>query len=71
MEVYVVTNVEMGWDNVCGVFSSLESLKDFFAGRMESIEEIDENGLLGTISLDDLQELIQDSAYIIHEKDLD
>lgn len=30
MNVFVVTNVEFGWDCVCGVFLSFESLKDYF-----------------------------------------
>lgn len=69
MKVYVVTNVEMGWDCVCGVYSSLRSLQEFFAERMEVISELSEEEL-NKMSLDSLEEIIQGSAYIIHYETL-
>jgi hypothetical protein len=65
MEVYVVTNVEAGWDCVCGVYSSLMGLKEFFADRMESISRLSEEEL-DKMSLDGLEEMVEGSAYIIH-----
>jgi hypothetical protein len=48
MEVYVITNLNLGWDCIEGVFSGVESLKSFLSDsypeikNLNSINEIDE-----------------------------
>ena len=72
MSVYVVTNVEMGWDCVCGVFSTVEGLAGFFAPE----DDWDENGYIKkdspfyNMSLDELKDRIQLGPYVIHDKNL-
>ena len=59
MNIYVVTNVEMGWDCVCGVFSTLDKLIKYFmegSGYGEDITTLDE--LKGVIN----------ECYVIHEE---
>jgi len=69
MTVYVVTNPENGWDCVCGVFGSAIALKEFFAERIESMYELSEEEL-ELMSLDNLEEIIQNFSYIIHDQTL-
>jgi hypothetical protein len=64
----------MGWDCVCGVCSSLESLIDFFNERFfeDSFDEETEeyNTELSNMSLDELKKYIRQkhTGYVIHEK---
>ena len=74
--VYVVTNPEMGWDCVSGVFSSLDSLLHYFidCGR-SCYMQYDENDELyfpinENTTLEELEKYIQDGPYIIHTKTL-
>lgn len=39
-EVFIVTNPELGWDCVCGVFATQESLDNFFEDFSEDFKEM-------------------------------
>ena len=72
MQVYVVTNVEDGWDCVHGVFVNLDQLKEFFE-EVFDMSNIDlEDGLYNNLNhittIDELEEFILDSSFVIHEK---
>ena len=73
MKVYVVTNVCMGWDCVCGVFSCIDTLIEYLAPE----EEFDEDGELKTdspyfnASLGKLKDLIRNTNMVIHEEYMD
>lgn len=72
MQVYVVTNVEAGWNCVCGVFVDINELKEFFEERL-NVPNIDaEDGPYTSLdhiqTTDELQGFIQYTSYIIHEK---
>jgi len=64
--VYVVTNVEAGWDCVRGVYSSYESLLDYFLERYEDDEDGD--GITENTTLDELENFLQknNTRNIIH-----
>lgn len=68
--VYVVTNVEAGWDCVRGVYSTYESLLDYFLERYE--DDKDGDGITENTTLDKLEDFLQknDSRNIIHYKRL-
>jgi hypothetical protein len=53
MIVYVVTNPELGWDCVCGVFESREDDVEFCS-------------IIESEFIDDWKE--EDSAYVIHDQ---
>jgi len=65
MTVYVVTNVEMGWDCVCGVFSSIKSLAQYFFEDIEDEDVIEAD--YTTVS--SIEADIND-CYVIHEEEL-
>ncbi len=78
-DVFVVTNVEYGWDCVCGVYSSFEKVKNFFLEVYENdTDENDENDDGEPISMfdqinnstnaDDLDNLLSDSSFVVHIK---
>ena len=72
MQVYVVTNVEDGWDCVHGVFDGLEQLKKYFEEGLD-MSNIDlEDGLYTSLdhitTINELEEFIQNTSYIIHEE---
>jgi len=68
--VYVVTDVEMGWDCVRGVFSSIESLREYLTPEDDYLEdgEINPDSPYYNASLEKLEELIQFGKLVIHEK---
>lgn len=60
--VHVVTNLEMGWDNVCGVYESEESAyRSCFHDNPDNL------------SLDEMQALVEDgdTQYVVHTKRLE
>lgn len=58
MIIYVVTGVDLGWDCVCGAYTSKETaIKQFQGAWFDEGEEITE-------------QLLQDNGYIIHEVQL-
>ena len=56
-KVFVVTNIELGWDNVLGVFTTRDLAIKYCANRDDMTPEE--------------WETFQDSTSIIHEKQLD
>jgi len=73
-KVYVVTNVEAGWDCVMGVFASLESLLDYFidCGRSCYMRYNDDDELYFPINkdttLDELEDYVQEGPHVIREE---
>ena len=73
MKVYVVTNPELGWDCVCGVYKSLDSVKRFFIPEEDMEEHIDSSGDLKessaffSMSSEDLQAWVSSTEYVVHE----
>jgi len=65
MTVYVVTNPESGWDCVCVVCLTIESLGDFLDERI-----FDNKGNWDNMTVEQMQTWIDDLGhhYIIHEK---
>lgn len=64
-KVYIVTDVELGWNCICGVFGSFRSLVlYFFQDNLE--EEVDEMLSVG-YNMADLEKYIDD-CYVIHEE---
>jgi len=61
MEVYVITSPELGWDCVCKVCLSLDSLKKY-------LEEVfnEEPGTYSLYEYGELVEMVDESDYIIH-----
>lgn len=67
--VYVVTNVEAGWDCVRGVYSTYESLLEYFLEIYEDDEDDeDSDGITENTTLDELEDFLChiDSRSIIH-----
>lgn len=64
MKVYVVTSVELNWNCVCGVFSTIESLAKYFFGTQEPDAEKRNKkyNIIPKIEAD------IDEFYVIHEK---
>ena len=59
MKIYVVTNVENGWDCVVGVFKTREKAIDYLReGDDEEIAKLTD------------QQWLDDTSYIIHEERL-
>lgn len=70
--VYVVTNPENGWDCVLGVFSSIESLRQYLAPEEDWDDEgvdIREDSEYYNASIGELEDL--EDKLIIHTKYLD
>jgi hypothetical protein len=65
MKVYVVTNPESGWDCVCAVCLTLESLRSYFEERIDF-----EEGELDHKSVRDIEAILDtlNKPYIIHEE---
>lgn len=65
MEVYVVTNPELGWDCVCAVCLDFDSLKSFFEELTRA-----EEGEYDNMSYNDFVSLMgtKKEMYIIHNK---
>jgi hypothetical protein len=55
MEVYVVTNPESGWDCVCGVFLSFESLRDYFMEMLEVEDDSTEDDYYKSLTPDEFE----------------
>lgn len=68
MEVYVVTIPEFGWDCVCGVFLSFESLRDYFMEMLEVEDDSTEDDYYKSLTPDEFKEEMQErrEMYIIH-----
>ena len=54
MEVYVVTNVDLGWDCVCGVFLTLDSLKEFFMAYFDVEDDSTEDSYFKKMTFNEL-----------------
>lgn len=80
MIVYVVTNVEAGWDCVCGVFSSAEELADYFTSleidywEEDPIteEEVKKVKDFTGMSIESIEKFLDEAStpYIIHVSEL-
>lgn len=60
--VYVITHLEMGWDNVCGVYRDYEkAVRSCFHDNPDNL------------SLDEMTEQVEDGElqYVIHTKRLE
>lgn len=69
-KVFVVIDLEAGWDCVRGVYSSFESLRDFFLSIYEDGEnEEDLIAVQNSEILDDLEDFVNDaSPFVIHKE---
>lgn len=71
-KVYVVTNVEAGWDCVYGVFKSFNSLKEFFRNYYEFLEDKEENYYFESLTEENFEEYVSNSPrtemFIIHKE---
>lgn len=57
--IYIITNVEMGWDCVCGAYFSKESVLDYFS-------EIYSDGELEGMTFDEVFEYVEGGPWVIH-----
>lgn len=60
--VFVVTNLEMGWDNVCGVYQTSESAYRYcFHDNPDNL------------TLEEMTELVEngDTSYVVHAQRLE
>lgn len=74
MTVYVVTNVEAGWDCVYGVFGTLKALRGYLAPEEDwnkNGSSLKKNSPYYNTSLRELKKLIEKGPLIIHEKELE
>jgi hypothetical protein len=55
--VYVITGLDLGWDCVCGVFTSMEAVADYF------------NEDLGGYTTTEIHERL--SCYVVHRNTLE
>lgn len=68
-KMYVVTNVEMGWDCVCGVFKSKKSLRYYLVPEDDLDDDckIRKESPYYKASISTLKELIRNRPLVIHD----